>query len=190
MEIKENNSLINALVVSDEFKDNGLPVKQLVMKSIRKYNYDISSISVIEIPVAADTTKKLIAFSYNGKFAITFVTIEHVEGITQRFIQTDKAGSVYQTIDFTDGLKILGFTNPKPMPFDRLKNNNARSVDLVPAGDDPTCYTSSGGVYSKCMTCAINECANSFPCKALCALEPAPCLIGFSIACVGVGAPK
>lgn len=190
--IKENNSLVNALVASDEFRENGIPADQLDMKSIRKYEYDISAIAAIEIPVAGDTGRKLIAFYYRGKFAITFVTITAITPVNgipaKRFTQSDARGNVFQTIDFTDGIKILGATNVRPLPFERFKNNSGRSVDKVPVSDEPTCYVSSGKVYSKCMTCAINECANSFPCNALCALEAGPCLIGFSLACVGVGA--
>lgn len=195
VEIKENNSLVEQLVASDEFRENGLPVEQLQMDQIKKYNYDISAIAAIEIPVANEPEKKLIGFYYNGKFAVTFVTITGAEGAKQTFTQSDRDGNIFQTIDFTEGngLKILGFTNPRPLPFDRLKNNSARSVDLVnpesPITDDPTCYTKTKGAFKACMTCAINECAGEFPCNALCMLVPAPCLIGFGIACAGVG-PK
>ena len=56
--------------------------------------------------------------------------------------------------------------------------------ELPPAdGGEKTCPQQYPKDFGKCMTCAINECANSFPCNITCTIMARECLIGFALAC-------
>lgn len=92
-------------------------------------------------------------------------------------------------MDLNKDMRLWKFVSYNFLPWSTLTNSkdvrSGRFVTpnyIVEAGDK-TCPQKTT-TYSDCMTCSINECANSFHCNATWVAAPIPCLEGFSLACL------
>lgn len=158
-------------------------LKDYDFSKYRVASYKISPARIFFVVNRNNGDDFLNIFEYNGKYIITHSHIVK-QGNHNKLLFMNSMNELIYSILFNNkgqfGKIELGKINFS------IKALGVESSNVTYKASDSTCMQKNPGSFGGCMTCAITECANDFPCNATCALWPASCLVGFSLACGGV----
>lgn len=194
---REIDIVKNEIITNENFKNIEIEIIQnqtnysfnprdYNFSSYRAVTYKTSPVRILFVYSKSNSDDFLNLFEYKGKFIVTRSIIRKDGENKRLFFYTEKNNLIYSVL-FNDkgqfGNFQLGNVN---FSVRSLLNNNEISANLEevpPADGGQTCPQQFPGNFGSCMTCAINECANSFPCNVTCTLLPHSCLIGFALGC-------
>jgi hypothetical protein len=186
MQIGFEHSDLKMFKKSKEWNDlqtSGISNEDFDTENIRKFTYDNHNKILFELPLKSYINKSLVILQKGKQFMFVIGELKSTENELLTFSISSIKGELINVIKLNAEHSILGFESYKPLKWDNA-SFTTNNVELEPVDDigGKTCPEKTSN-YSDCMTCAINECASSFPCNATCMVWPISCLTGFTLAC-------
>ncbi len=191
--LSKKHDIVANLFNSKEWEKINAEIKNKINYSeIRRTKYNHTKVEILELPIHSITVdESLFIFYLSNKFKIIKANQISLNGNKKRLSFLTINNESILSFDYNDQMQILGVTTNESNSLrnllseisDQSKQLSTKNiVSSNTARTEQTCPESTS-TFGSCMTCAINECANDFPCNITCAIWTKSCLAGFAIGC-------
>jgi len=188
------NKIVKDLFSSPSWNNLNSELKnKVVLKEVRYTKYNHTNFELIEIGIDNAFKESLMIFKSGNNYSILKSDEQLVNsGGDKKFIMKTLEDKVLFSMVYNSKLQLLKFENNDFESFSkRLYAENTefksekgfrKTQTKLVVSEEKTCMEKTKS-FGDCMVCAINECANDFPCNVTCAIWTKSCLAGFALAC-------
>lgn len=182
---RERDQLVRAAL------ENGVDQEFLIIERAQKFFFNHTGVIMYSIPTL-DPEQTLILYEIKGLYLVSMALLRPAEQGRMSFALRTMDDRDYFSLKLDDQMR-LG--EMKVSENDKIKNFNSavytltckeESQDENTKGTNAICCRKESS-WSDCMNCTLDDCTDSWLCKAVALVAPAELLAGFAASCIGAG---
>lgn len=169
----------------------GVEEEFLLIEEAQKYFFNHTSVIMYSIPTL-DPEQTLILYESKGLYQVTMAQYGPAEGGKMYFALKTMDDREFFSLKLDDQNRIgelKVFENEEVKSFNKavysLTLREESQLGTVKSTSAICCRKESG--WSGCMKCTMNDCSDSWVCKAVAMIAPAELVAGFAASCIGAG---
>jgi len=170
---------------------NGVEKNFLMIEEAQKYFFNHTGVIMYSIPTL-DPEQTLILYKSSGLYQVSMAHYRPAEAGLMFFELKTMDDRNYFSLKLDDQMRmgeLRVFENEKIKSFNRAVYSLTyleESQEVALKGAEAECCRKESS-WSACMNCTLDDCGDSWVCKAVALIAPAELVAGFAASCIGSG---
>jgi hypothetical protein len=182
---RERDQLVRAAL------ENGVQQEFLMIEEAQKFFFNHTGVIMYSIPTL-DPEQTLILYEIKGLYLVSMAHFWPAEQGRMSFTLKTMDDRDYFSLKLNDQMRMGELTvseNEAIKSFNRAVYSltyKEESHDMTVKGASAICCRKESS-WSDCMNCTLDDCSDSWLCKAVALVAPAELVASFAVSCIGAG---